>query len=155
LLSLPSQLAKPELQDVTVQAPVEHDEDALDKLHGIPQPLQFVFVRVEVSQPLVLLPSQLPQPVPHTGAQAPPEHEVVPQAFVHVVPQLPQLPRSLDKLRQTPLQQALLRHSPLPRQPTPSSFLHWPLDSWQPNPVAQSPFELQEVLQRPVAAVQR
>lgn len=44
-----------------------------------------------VSQPLALLPSQLPQPAAQTGAQLPALHEVVPCALVHPSPQAPQL----------------------------------------------------------------
>lgn len=46
---------------------------------------------VFVSQPLFGLPSQLLQPLLQTGAQVPELQVVLPCAFVHTVPQLPQL----------------------------------------------------------------
>jgi hypothetical protein len=55
-----------------------------------PQFPQFVTVVVLVSQPLLMLPSQLLNPIAHTGLHAPIAHEVVPFMLVHCVPHVPQ-----------------------------------------------------------------
>ena len=56
----PSQLPKPELHDVSVHEPVEHDSVALARSHGTAQLPQSVSVRSEASHPFGALPSQLP-----------------------------------------------------------------------------------------------
>src|SRR5437763_777415 len=47
-------------------------------------------VPVSVSQPLPMLPSQLPNPALHAIAQLPPVHDGVPFAFEHALPHAPQ-----------------------------------------------------------------
>src|SRR5690349_6575935 len=51
LFGLPSQSPKPGLHDVSVQLPLVHDEVALPRLQGKPQPPQFWLVLSGVSQP--------------------------------------------------------------------------------------------------------
>jgi hypothetical protein len=60
LAMLPSQLAKPELQLVMVQVPVEQDAVALAGLQAVPHAPQLVRELSWVSQPLVAFPSQSP-----------------------------------------------------------------------------------------------
>jgi len=55
------------------------------------EPQLLVLVKRLASQPLAPLPSQLAHPGLHVGEQPYDEHLVVPLAFVHVVPQPPQL----------------------------------------------------------------
>jgi hypothetical protein len=60
-------------------------------MHCTPHAPQFVWLVARlVSHPFCRLPSQLSKPDAHTGAQCPPEQEVVPLALVHAAPQLPQ-----------------------------------------------------------------
>jgi hypothetical protein len=87
---LPSQLAKPELQP-GAHTPPEHATEPLGLVQVAPHaPQWLVLVLVLVSQPLTRLPSQLPAPAPHDGAQLPLMHDVMPFGFVHLVPQAPQ-----------------------------------------------------------------
>jgi hypothetical protein len=92
LALLASQLPKPTLQVPSVQTPVEHDSAAFAKSQTTPQPLQSVVVRMLVSQPLLGLPSQLPQVVEHVGVQTPPEQVVLPwpASCSQTMPQPPQ-----------------------------------------------------------------
>ena len=63
------------------------------QVHALPQePQLLMLVFLFVSQPLTGLPSQLAQPLLHTGAHTPLEQEVVPLGFTHATPQAPQLP---------------------------------------------------------------
>ena len=59
---LPSQLAKPELQDAMLQEPVAHVAVALVRAQAAPHEPQLLSELSEASQPLVLLPSQLASP---------------------------------------------------------------------------------------------
>lgn len=88
---VPLQLPKPAVQDVTVQVPVAHDSDALARLQPTPQTAQSVRVVSDVSHPSFTLPLQLPKPAAHVGTHTPPEQMVLPLAFVHVSPHVPQL----------------------------------------------------------------
>lgn len=150
--SLPSQLEKPELHDVSVQVPVEQLALALVREHGTPQLPQSVNVLSEVSQPMPGLPSQLPQPELQVGWHVPDEQAVVPFGLVHARPQAPQLLTSLARLRQKPEQQALLAHWELRVQACPSLLRHCP--PLQENPGAQFVEEAQVVRQDPVAPSQ-
>jgi hypothetical protein len=87
----PSQLPKPVLQ-VNEQALPLHDETALAALQTVPHaPQLLAFVAVFVSQPFAGLPSQSRKVPLQTGVHVPPAQLVVPFAFVHCVPQFPQL----------------------------------------------------------------
>ena len=84
---------------------MQETEPPVGAVHEVPQAPQFVTVVVLVSQPLVGLPSQLPKPAEHTGAQLPPLQlvELAP-AVEHTVPQAPQLLGSEPSARQVPEQ---------------------------------------------------
>jgi hypothetical protein len=56
----------------------------------LPHVPQFVIVLSAVSQPLLWLPSQLPQPLLQVGAHEPLAHAVLPCALLQAAPQLPQ-----------------------------------------------------------------
>lgn len=60
LAGLPSQSEKPGEHAAIRQVPVEQSPVALAGAQAIPQPPQLVSVRVDVSQPFPLAPSQLP-----------------------------------------------------------------------------------------------
>jgi hypothetical protein len=60
LALLPSQLPQPALQAPIWQVPELQSAEALAKEQGVPQAPQLVSVFRGVSQPLALLPSQLP-----------------------------------------------------------------------------------------------
>jgi hypothetical protein len=79
------------LHELTVHAPPVQAGVPFAAAHALPQLPQLVAVVVLVSQPLVAIPSQLPQPAPQVGTQALPVQAVVPCALVQVVPQAPQL----------------------------------------------------------------
>ena len=91
LCALPSQLAKPLLQLIW-HAPRLHDALPLLLLQTMPQPPQaLTAVCVFVSQPLVWLLSQLPQPVSQLlTRQFPVEQVSVALSRLHTLPQLPQ-----------------------------------------------------------------
>src|SRR5262249_22209091 len=70
----------------------------------MPQPPQLVRLDVvSVSQPLLLLPSQSPNPDAHTAAQTPLPQEVVPWALVQALPHMPQLVALVPLLVSQPL----------------------------------------------------
>jgi hypothetical protein len=50
----PSQLPQPALHAVIVHVPLAHDSEAFGRLHGVPQPPQFMRVVIGVSQPSAL-----------------------------------------------------------------------------------------------------
>jgi hypothetical protein len=85
LLSLPSQLPQPLLQEAIWHVPVEQVAVALVREHVIPHAPQFMSVLSCVSQPLLSLPSQLPQPL--LQMQEPAEQEAL----------APQLWRAADR----------------------------------------------------------
>jgi hypothetical protein len=90
LFGLPSQLPDPELQLGTHDPPM-HAVVPLLLVHAVPHVPQWpVVVFKFVSHPFALFPSQLPQPAEHTGAHAPATQLVLPCAFVHALPQVPQ-----------------------------------------------------------------
>jgi hypothetical protein len=105
--TLPSQLAKPALHEATVHMPDEHALLPLaTAAQVVPQAPQLDTLDcVLVSQPLALLPSQLPKPalqlaMPH----APIVHEAAPLLGVaQTVPHAPQLDRLLLRLTSQPL----------------------------------------------------
>ena len=78
-------MAKPALQDVTTQLPVEHDSVAWAKLQAVLHAPQSVNVRMLVSQPSTGSLSQLRHSLIglHTGWHVLDEHEVVPCGLVH------------------------------------------------------------------------
>jgi hypothetical protein len=84
-------LPKPVLQLTSVQVPLEHETLALGRLQATPQAPQLVREVREVSQPLLVLPSQLPQPAVQVGEHTPELQVVVPWALVQLLPQAPQL----------------------------------------------------------------
>lgn len=92
LLSVPSQLAKPLLQDSVEQTPEAHVAVAFPREQGTPQPPQSVSVLMRVSHPLASMPSQLDQPGEQARIeQLPAAHVAVALAREHVVPHSPQL----------------------------------------------------------------
>jgi hypothetical protein len=103
LAAFPSQLAKPGLQLMSVQVPVEQEALALFSEHWVPQEPQLLLVLSGVSQPLAAKPSQSPNP----GAQASlhvPRSQKPPVTLVpsigQTVSQLPQLFALLWRLTQ-------------------------------------------------------
>jgi hypothetical protein len=86
----PSQLEKPALHALITQLPVAQVAVALARLQAVPHEPQLVSVVRLVSQPLVALLSQLPQPALQVKLQAPELQAVVPWALVQALPQLPQ-----------------------------------------------------------------
>jgi hypothetical protein len=108
-----SQLPKPGLQALILQAPVEHVPVALARLHGVAQAPQFVSVVSGASQPLASMLSQLPKPGLHVLImQVAVEHVAIAFARLHAVPQAPQLAREFNCVSQ-PLS-ALLSQSANP-----------------------------------------
>jgi hypothetical protein len=90
LAALPSQLPQPELQ-LMVHAPSVQPGVPLVPLHAVPHPPQcVVLVCVFVSQPLAVLPSQLPQPELQLMVHAPAVHPGVPLVPLQTVPHAPQ-----------------------------------------------------------------
>jgi hypothetical protein len=89
---LPVQTAYPALH-VGTHAPDVHVVDPFGFVHAVPQVPQLVALVLRlIWQPWFGLPPQTAYPALHDGVHAPPVHEVVPFGFVHVVPQVPQLP---------------------------------------------------------------
>ena len=99
----PSQFAYPVLQLSNVQTPVPHDSLALARSQTVPQAPQLESDASEVSQPLIKLPSQLPQRASQTGAQVPDAQLVEPWALLQPMPQPPQLDTSEFTLISHPL----------------------------------------------------
>jgi len=106
LESTPSQLAKPAAQVPRVQRPATQLAAALANWQLLPHTPQLVtLVPVLVSQPLTLLPSQLPKPeLQAARVQAPEAQPATPLARVHTAPQALQLLASFWRSRQTPEQ---------------------------------------------------
>jgi hypothetical protein len=88
--SLPSQLPHPASHVRIAHVPLEHVAVALAREHVVPQPPQLLSVLSCSSHPFALMPSQLPNPLAHTGVQSPDTQLVVPWAFVQALPQVPQ-----------------------------------------------------------------
>ena len=97
---------------------------AFARTHSAPQAPQFASESRGASQPLLRLPSQLPQGKEQVGAHAPAEHAWVPCGFVHVIPQAPQLAVSPCRFAHALLQHAFERHCALCTHA-------WPTLSWQ------------------------
>ncbi|MFT5359197.1 MAG: hypothetical protein ACI9KE_006440 [Polyangiales bacterium] len=124
----PSQSPKPGLQVLTEQVPPPQPPVPLAMLHAMPQPLQFVVVSREVSQPLPEIPSQSPRSGAQLdSSQAPVMHVGVPPERLHGTPQPPQLV-SVRRLVSQPLAaspsqssqpvaQAVIRHDPVEHSP--------------------------------------
>jgi hypothetical protein len=75
----PSQSPKPVSHDVTAHVPVSQLDTPCGFVHGLPHPPQLVAVLVGVSQPLVMLVSQLAKPGLHdVSSHASPLHFVMP-----------------------------------------------------------------------------
>jgi hypothetical protein len=99
-----SQFAKPALQPPIAHAPPLHDALALAKEHAMPQRPQFVaLVRVLVSQPLAVIPSQFSKPALQLAMrQVPAMHEPVPFAGAHPALHAPQCVRLVCRLTSQP-----------------------------------------------------
>jgi hypothetical protein len=99
-----SQLPKPALQ-TGAQAPPEQLVVPLALVHGWPQPPQLLaLVLVLASQPFDGLLSQLANPALQVGMQEPAVQTVVPFAFVHELPQVPQFARVVFRLVSQPVE---------------------------------------------------
>jgi len=99
-LALPSQLPKPVVQ-VGTQAPAVQTVVPFGFVQASPQPPQCgTEVCVLVSQPLLGRLSQLPKPELQLGVQVPLGQVVVPFAFVHCVPHVPQFAVVLSEASQ-------------------------------------------------------
>ena len=86
-----SQLPKPASHDEMAQVPVPQVAVAFAREQAIPQLAQFAKVVSAVSQPLAVLPSQLPKPPLHAPiAQEPVEQLAVALVRLHAAPQLAQ-----------------------------------------------------------------
>jgi hypothetical protein len=137
----PSQFPKPPLQAIE-QVPLPHDGVPFVLLHAWPQPPQWaVLVLVFVSQPFTALPSQLPNPALQDGTHAPDVQVVVPFAFTHCVPQLPQFERLVFVLVSHPVEA-------LPSQ-LPNPALHVPRVHAPPGHVSAALARLHTTLQSP------
>ena len=126
---LPSQLPNPAVQVPRVQVPVVQVSLAFARSHTLPQPPQFASVRVFVSQPLFGLPSQSENPAAQVGVHAPATHEVVPFAFVHAVPQAPQLVELVERFASQPL---VVRPSQFPKPVLHVPRTHEPVEHTAP-----------------------
>jgi hypothetical protein len=103
LFGLPSQFLKLPLQ-VGVHTLLTQLVVPLAFVHAIPQPPQLLTSAVvALSQPFLGLPSQSAKPAEHVGTQVPPVQVVVPCAFVHAIPQPPQLVMLVLKFASQPL----------------------------------------------------
>jgi hypothetical protein len=88
----PSQSPNPPVHAAHPQVPALQLGVPDGQLQTVPHvPQLLTFDSRLVSQPLFGLPSQLPQPAEQVGTHAPDVHVVVPFAFVHVLPHVPQL----------------------------------------------------------------
>lgn len=134
------QAAKPLLQLGLHVPPLQVAPEAFAVWHFVPQAPQFVgSVAVGVSQPLLLLPSQLLKKLcVQTGLQLPPEQVFVALVCWHTVPQPPQLLLSLANTTSQPL---LLLPSQFPSAPASQAGLQAanvhvlaPCGAWQARP---------------------
>jgi hypothetical protein len=113
------------LHELIAHAPVVQVALAFAREHEIPQPPQFVSVRVLVSQPLRRFESQVSNPARHLGSQA-----LLTQLFDDVLtswqtsPHPPQLFLSFVVSRHTPEQQVPLKHSDPAPHDSPLSLRH-------------------------------
>jgi hypothetical protein len=128
-----SQLPKPVEHVPSVHVPDEHDSAAFARLQSTSQSPQSVSVRMLRSQPLPRLPSQLFQPVSHTGWQPVVGlHDVVACVFKHAsphprqsvsVPSCVSQPACVEQSRQ-PLSHAVSVHVPVPHDSLACGRLH-------------------------------
>ena len=130
LPGLPSQSPNPGLHETTWQLPVVQDEVELGNAQATPQAPQSVAVLVGVSQPLLGLPSQFPQPAAQVGAHAPPAlHAVLPCRLVHATPQEPQFVTVVIAVSQPsptkPLQFAKPELQVMPQAPLEHEAVPW------------------------------
>jgi hypothetical protein len=87
-----------------VHLPARHASVPCALVHTVPHaPQSLTVVCTSVSQPLVGLPSQFPNPAAHVGAQTPLVHAVVPCALAQTVPQAPQFCALLARATSHPL----------------------------------------------------
>lgn len=102
--AMPSQFPNPVLHAM-VHAPSEQPGDPFVPLHTVPQPPQFeALVSVLVSQPLLALPSQLPNPeLQAPSVHTPLAHDSLAFARSQTAPQAPQLARLVFVLVSHPL----------------------------------------------------
>src|SRR6266567_4308955 len=103
-LALPLQLAKPALQEATLQTLFEHAAVPLAALQTLPQaPQLFTLTWRLVSQPSLALPLQLAKPaLQEATLQTLFEHAAVPLAALQTLPQAPQLLTLLVRLVSQP-----------------------------------------------------
>jgi hypothetical protein len=133
LILLPSQSPKPE-EHVGVQTPALQTVVPLGLAHTVPHAPQLLVVELRlVSQPLLRLASQLPQPLAHAGVQTPATQEVVPCGLVHPAAHAPQfevlvcrsvsqpLPGSLSQLAKPVLHDGV--HAPAVHEVEPCALL--------------------------------
>ncbi len=105
LAGLPSQSAKPALQEATRQAPATQAGVALAGRHTLPQAPQLVALVVTlVSQPLPRAPSQSAKPDAQVMRQTPAAHEGAPLVLLHTVGQAPQCRGSVPRFTSQPLE---------------------------------------------------
>jgi hypothetical protein len=104
LAALLSQLPNPALQDTSAQVPVPHVAVAFDRLQVAPHEPQSDRVVTTVSQPLLVLPSQFPQPLVHSPMlQTPPKHSAAAFVKLHALAQRPQFCTSAVRFVSHPL----------------------------------------------------
>lgn len=86
-----SQSAKPALHAPMAHAPVAQDADAFASMHGARHAPQSVSVRIDVSQPVAVMPSQSCRPGSHApSVQRPPGHAYIAPASEQATRQAPQ-----------------------------------------------------------------
>jgi hypothetical protein len=97
----PSQLPKPPLQLWTWQLPPPHVATPFATAHALPHAPQWVVLLSAVSQPLAMLPSQLPKPVVQpASAHIPALQDALPLAKEHALPHIPQCVVLLSEVSQ-------------------------------------------------------
>src|SRR5262249_41370711 len=112
LEAIPSQSANPLKHAAIWQVPLGQVAEAFARLQAALQDPQSDTVRRERSHPSLVTPLQFPQPALQLLiAQAPLVQRLDAFASAHEFPHWPQLFTSVEVLRHTPEQQALLRHS--------------------------------------------
>lgn len=115
LAMLPSQLPKPVVQPASAHVPALHEALPLANEHALPHIPQCVVLLSDVSQPLAMLPSQLPKSALHDPMrQAPAAHAAVPLAIAHALPHIPQWATSVAVSTHAPPQRACPEGHPLP-----------------------------------------
>jgi hypothetical protein len=133
--STPSQFAKPASQLAMPQTPLPHVAVAFERLQPMPQPPQFVVVRIDVSQPVASRPSQSSKPVTQVPTRHMPlEQSAIALARTHAVPQLPQSVVVRSEVSQPfatlasqsdhPASHVVIVHMPVEQSPVPRDGAH-------------------------------